>query len=76
MESASFVTPFQRCCAELECGLSSFQEMVRLGVWKSMFAALVKRNKTMLDMSVIHIDGSHTSAQRDGENVEYQGRKK
>ena len=27
-------------------------------------------------MSITHIDGSHTPAQRGGENVEYQGRKK
>lgn len=30
----------------------------------------------MLNMSVTQIDAPHTSAQRDGEKVEYQGRKK
>lgn len=48
----------------------------RLGEWQSMFAALVRKHKDRLDMSVTHIDGSHTPALKGGESVEYQGRKK
>lgn len=41
-----------------------------------MFAALVKKYKHLLDLSLSHIDGSHTLAVREGESVDYQGRKK
>lgn len=53
-----------------------FRKWCRLGEWQSMFAALVRKYKDRLDMSVTHIDGSHTPALKGGECVEYQGRKK
>ncbi|NBJ09266.1 transposase, partial [Alistipes sp. Z76] len=53
-----------------------FRKWCRLGEWQTMFAALVRKYKDRLDMSVTHIDGSHTPALKGGENVEYQGRKK
>lgn len=53
-----------------------FRKWCRLGEWQSMFAALVRKYKDRLDMSVTHIDGSHTPALKGGECVEYQGHKK
>lgn len=53
-----------------------FRKWCRLGEWQTMFAALVSKYKDRLDMSVTHIDGSHTPALKGGEYVEYQGRKK
>ena len=53
-----------------------FRKWCRLGEWQSMFAAIVRKYKDRLDMSVTHIDGSHTPALKGGECVEYQGRKK
>ena len=38
-----------------------FRKWSRLGEWQTMFAALVRKYKDRLDMSVTHIDGSHTS---------------
>lgn len=35
-----------------------------------------KREQEKIDLSLSHIDGSHTPAYRGGEKVEYQGRKK
>ncbi|MFT4565791.1 MAG: hypothetical protein ACI9FN_000744 [Saprospiraceae bacterium] len=37
---------------------------------------LVKGYKSILDMSLVNLDGSHTPAKRRGEAVGYQGRKK
>lgn len=53
-----------------------FRKWCRLGKWQTMFAAIVRKYKDRLDMSVTHIDGSHTPAQKGGERIEYQGRKK
>ena len=53
-----------------------FGKWCRLGEWQTMLASLVKKYKDGLDISVTHIDVSHTPAQESGENVEYQGRKK
>lgn len=46
------------------------------GVWQGMFSTIVSRHKEILDLSLSHIDGSHTPVARGGEAVEYQGRKK
>ena len=53
-----------------------FRKWCRLGEWQTMFASIVKKYRHLLDMSVTHIDGSHTPAVKGGECVEYQGRKK
>lgn len=53
-----------------------FRKWCSLGEWQSMYSSLVSRYRHLLDMSVTHIDGSHTPAVRGGECVEYQGRKK
>lgn len=44
--------------------------------WQKVYATILSQNKGVLDMSVTHIDGSHTPAYRGGEKVDYQGRKK
>lgn len=44
--------------------------------WQKIHTELLKENKSALDLSLTHIDGSHTPAYRGGEKIEYQGRKK
>ena len=41
-----------------------------------MFFRLVRKYRHLVDLSLSHIDGTHTPAVRGGESVEYQGRKK
>ena len=41
-----------------------------------MFPRLVRKYHHLVDLSLSHIDGSHTIKVRGGERVEYQGRKK
>lgn len=53
-----------------------FRKWCKAGDWQRMFASLVDKYRTFLDLSLSHIDGSHTPAVRGGENIEYQGRKK
>lgn len=53
-----------------------YRKWCKIGVWQGAFASIVKKYKHILDLSVSHIDGSHTPAARGGEAVEYQGRKK
>lgn len=45
-------------------------------VLKQCWISILKKNKSKLDLSSVDFDGSHTSALRGGENVQYQGRKK
>ena len=47
-----------------------FRKWCRLGEWQSMFAVPVRKYKDRLDMSVTHIDGSHTPALKGGESHE------
>ncbi len=44
--------------------------------WQRVYANILNKYKNCLDLSLSHIDGSHTPAYRGGEKVEYQGRKK
>lgn len=53
-----------------------FRKWCKLGEWQKMFSCLLEKYKHLVDLSVSHIDGSHTPAVRGGEKVEYQGRKK
>lgn len=53
-----------------------FRKWCRLGEWQSMFAALVRKYKDRLDMSVTHTVGPHTPTLKGGKCVEYQGRKR
>jgi len=53
-----------------------FNKWSKDGSWKRLWTALLRLNKSFLDMSSIQLDGSHTPAKRGGEAVAYQGRKK
>lgn len=44
--------------------------------WQKVYSNIIKNGKANLDLSLSHVDGSHTAAYRGGEGVEYQGRKK
>lgn len=46
------------------------------GSWKQMWTKLLSIHKSILDMSSVQLDGSHTPAKRGGEAVAYQNRKK
>lgn len=53
-----------------------FRKWSKADEWKEAFTNLLKGNKGKVDLSLSHIDGSHTPVYRGGEKVEYQGRKK
>lgn len=53
-----------------------YRKWCKAGDWQRAFTELVKGNKDKVDLSLSHVDGSHTPAYRGGEKVEYQGRKK
>lgn len=44
--------------------------------WQKIYSRILSRYKNRLDLSLSHIDGSHTPVYRGGEKAEYQGRKK
>jgi len=46
------------------------------GSWQKLWQHLLKKYKSLLDMSSVQLDGTHTPAKRGGEAVAYQGRKK
>lgn len=45
-------------------------------IFKQSWIRILEKNKSKLDLSSVDFDGSHTSAIRGGQEVEYQGRKK
>ncbi|MFM9403843.1 hypothetical protein ACKLNQ_18265 [Myroides odoratimimus] len=51
-----------------------FGNWCNAGVWQSCWTELLKKNKSLIDLSSGDLDGSHTTALR-GEQVAYQGRK-
>ena len=53
-----------------------YRKWCKAGEWKLVFTKLLSRNKRHIDLSLAHIDGSHTPVYRGGEKVDYQGRKK
>lgn len=53
-----------------------FARWSKNGSWEAIKQRLLEKYKTLLDMSSIQLDGSHTLSKRGGENVGYQGRKK
>ena len=53
-----------------------FNKWSKDGSWKNLWTALLRSNKSSLDMSSVQLDGSHTPAKRGGEEVDYQHRKK
>ena len=52
-----------------------FRNWCKVGVWQSCWTELLKKNKSLIDLSSADLDGSHTTALRGGEQVAYQGRK-
>ena len=53
-----------------------YRKWCRNGDWEYAFSQNLKENKDKVDLSLAHIDGSHTPVCRGGEKAEYQGRKK
>lgn len=53
-----------------------YRKWCKLDAWKDCWIALLKAHKCKLDLSSSDLDGSHTTALRGGEEVDYQGRKK
>ncbi|UOY05731.1 IS5 family transposase [Muricauda sp. SCSIO 64092] len=53
-----------------------YRKWSKAGVWKECWIRLLSENRSKVDLSSGDFDGSHTTALRGGEQVEYQGRKK
>ena len=49
-----------------------YRKWCKLGDWEKMFSRLVMKYHHLVDLSLSHIDGSHTPVVRGGESVEYQ----
>lgn len=66
---------FQGFVQVAKCVLS-LSKMSKDGSWERMWYSLLAQYKSLLDMSSVQLDGTHTPAKRGGEGVGYQGRKK
>jgi hypothetical protein len=53
-----------------------FQKWCKNGSWQRLSQILLVKFKSVLDLSTIQLDGTHTTVKRGGEAVEYQGRRK
>ncbi len=53
-----------------------FQKWCKNGSWQEVWRIILNKYKSLLDMSIIQLDGTHTPTKRGGEAVGYQGRKK
>jgi len=53
-----------------------FHKWCKDGSWQKLWQMLLVKFKSVLDLSTIQLDGTHTPVKRGGEAVEYQGRKK
>ena len=53
-----------------------FQKWYKNGSWQELWQRLLLKFKSVLDLSTIQLDGTHTPVKRGGKAVEYQGRKK
>lgn len=53
-----------------------YRKWCKTDVLKKSWTSILEKNKARLYLSSVDFDGSHTSATRGGEEVEYQGRKK
>ena len=53
-----------------------YRKWCKTDVLKKSWISILEKNKSKFDLSSVDFDGSHTSAIRGGEEVEYQGRKK
>lgn len=52
-----------------------FRQWVRDGSFKAVWVSVLKGHHSMLDLSSLQLDGSHTMAKNGGEHIAYQGRK-
>ena len=57
-------------------GFHHYRKWVVKEEWQKIYSVILNKNKSQLDLSISHIDGSHTPAYRGGEKTEYRGRKK
>lgn len=53
-----------------------FRKWCKDGSWKKAWMNFLKQHKSMLDLSLMLMDGTHSPAKKGGESVCYQGRKK
>ena len=53
-----------------------FQKWSKDGSWEQVWNQTLCKHKSLLDLSSIQLDGTHTPTKRGGEAVGYQGRKK
>lgn len=53
-----------------------YRKWCKAGAWRGCWIRLLSDNRSKVDLSSGDFDGSHTTALRGGEQVEYQGRKK
>ena len=53
-----------------------YRRWCKEGIWKKCWIELLKKYKSSFDLSLVNLDGSHSSCIRGGEEVSYQGRKK
>jgi len=51
------------------------RKWVRDGSWRKVWIALLKANRSRLDLSSMQLDGSQTPCKKQGEHIGYQGRK-
>jgi transposase len=54
---------------------SHYRKWCKDGCWQKLWQSLLQKYKSLLDMSSVQLDGTHTPAKRGGEAVAYQGRK-
>lgn len=67
---------FFRCKYNWQSVYFHFQKWCKDGSWQEVWGHLLLKNKHLLDLSSIQLDGTHTPTKRGGEAVAYQGRKK
>ena len=53
-----------------------YQKWGKEGVWRTCWIAILKKNKSNIDLSSCDFDGSQTPAKKGGEQVDYQKRKR
>ncbi len=52
-----------------------FNKWTKQGCWQRMWIELLKANRRYLDLSCMHLDGSHTLAKNGGQAIGYQAQK-
>lgn len=64
---------------DLPCHQTAFhhyRKWCKTGEWQKIHSKLLKEYRSVLDLSLTHIDGSYTPAYCGGKKIEYQGHKK